>query len=206
MAVQVIPFLSAAEEANLIEQVKSSDPLTSSIAFEKFLRCFEPLISSYARQIYNVGSDRPDVEQELHIGLFKAVKGFRSDRGTRLSTYARKYLNGVIQHIKRQRAHKAARERAFFEQELDLIEYRGPSLEMMAVEDSICRAKIKRIREFIESLPDPLKRVAQRRYYDGKTAAQTARDFNISRAAVCKSERKIKNLGRTFLSDLESVA
>jgi RNA polymerase primary sigma factor len=79
-----IPLLSREEEIALAQRAAAGDAEAERRLVEANLR----LVVKTARRYVNRGLSLPDLIEEGNLGLLRAVRKFKSDRGTRFSTYA----------------------------------------------------------------------------------------------------------------------
>ena len=79
-----IPRLSPKEEQALARRVLAGDAEAEQGVIEANLR----LVFAIARRYRNRGLPLPDLIAEGNLGLLRAVRKFRPDKGTRFSTYA----------------------------------------------------------------------------------------------------------------------
>lgn len=79
-----IPRLTPEEEQTLPGRVLAGDPDALTRMVEANLR----LVFTIARRYRNRGLSLPDLVEEGNVGLLRAVRKFRPDRGARFSTYA----------------------------------------------------------------------------------------------------------------------
>lgn len=87
----------------LTEKAQKGDTL----AEETLLNRYKQTVKSKARFYFIVGADSEDVVQEGMIGLFKAVRDYRCERGTCFKTFAELCINRQIMTAVR----KAARQK-----------------------------------------------------------------------------------------------
>ena len=88
-----VTMLSRAEERDLIHRWQV-DACPDSIA--RLCHAYSPLVMSIARRYASGGSELDDLVQEGNIGLMEALQRFESNRGFRLSTYARWWIESLI--------------------------------------------------------------------------------------------------------------
>ncbi len=79
-----IPLLSREEEVALAKRVAAGDAEAERRMVEANLR----LVVKTARRYMNRGLSLPDLIEEGNLGLLRAVRKYRWERGTRFSTYA----------------------------------------------------------------------------------------------------------------------
>lgn len=80
------------DDASLIPRAKSGDDEAFDILFARF----KPMVRSRAASMYIAGSDHEDVVQEGMIGLFKAIRDYRPDRGASFRTFAAQCVTAQI--------------------------------------------------------------------------------------------------------------
>jgi RNA polymerase sporulation-specific sigma factor len=80
------------EDADLIPRAQSGDDEAIDILFSRF----KPMVRSRAASMYIAGSDHEDVVQEGMIGLFKAMRDFRPERGASFRTFAAQCVTAQI--------------------------------------------------------------------------------------------------------------
>ena len=72
------------KDEDLIEIIKSGDKL----AFEYLLNKYKELVNIKVSKYYIVGAERDDIVQEGLIGLFKAIKSYKSDMKNSFKSFA----------------------------------------------------------------------------------------------------------------------
>ncbi len=87
-----IPLLTREEERDLALRAQSGDAESERRMVEAHLR----LVFKIARRYGNRGLPLLDLIEEGNLGLLKAVKKFRPERGTRFSTYATWWIRQSI--------------------------------------------------------------------------------------------------------------
>ena len=87
-----IPRLSPEEEQALARRLLAGDAAAEQRMIEANLR----LVSQIARRYRNRGLPLPDLIAEGNLGLLRAVRKFRPDKGTRLSTYATWWIRQAV--------------------------------------------------------------------------------------------------------------
>ena len=84
--------LTAEEERRYLELFKNGDLEAKNVLIEHNLRLVAHIIKKY----YSNARDQDDLISIGTIGLIKAVSTFKSDKGTRLATYAAKCVENAI--------------------------------------------------------------------------------------------------------------
>lgn len=84
--------MSEEEEKYYIEQFFKGDEKAKNILIERNLR----LVAHIAKKYENSYRDKEDLISMGTVGLIKAVDSFKTDRGTRLGTYAAKCIENEI--------------------------------------------------------------------------------------------------------------
>lgn len=94
--IKKIPLLSAEEEIDLSNRIKSGD----NKAKEKMIKSNLRLVINFAKRYRNFDIPLMDLIEEGNMGLMKAVIKFNPKRGYRFSTYAswwiRQYINRAL--------------------------------------------------------------------------------------------------------------
>ena len=92
--IKKFPMLSQEEESKLVrEWIEGADVKAAHKLVTSHLR----LVVKIALKFRNYGLPLMDIISEGNIGLMKAVKKFRSEKGNRLSTYAMWWIKACIQ-------------------------------------------------------------------------------------------------------------
>lgn len=86
------PALKAKEEERLVKLAENGDRKAKNTLIEHNLRLVAHVIKKY----YSNSSDQEDLISIGTIGLIKAIDTFKSDKGTRLATYAARCIENEI--------------------------------------------------------------------------------------------------------------
>ena len=84
--------LSAAEEREYLERCAQGDLEARNVLVERNLR----LVAHIVKKYYTQESEQDDLISIGTIGLIKGITSFKSDKGTRLATYAAKCIENAI--------------------------------------------------------------------------------------------------------------
>lgn len=96
MQIEAIALLTAEEEIQLAEQMRSKDKSVSEEARHRMIRANLRLVISIAKRYSNMGLSFSDLVEEGNIGLMRAVEKFNPDRGYRFSTYASWWIKQAL--------------------------------------------------------------------------------------------------------------
>jgi len=96
MQIEAIALLTADEEIQLAEQMRSKDKVFSEAARHRMIRANLRLVISIAKRYSNMGLSFSDLVEEGNIGLMRAVEKFNPDRGYRFSTYASWWIKQAL--------------------------------------------------------------------------------------------------------------
>jgi RNA polymerase sporulation-specific sigma factor len=84
--------LSSAEEKKLLEEFKNGSEDAGNALVERNLR----LVAHVAKKFSMNSNESDDLISIGTIGLIKGVKSFKSEKGTRLATYAARCIENAI--------------------------------------------------------------------------------------------------------------
>jgi len=96
LQIEAIALLTAEEEIQLAEQMRSKDKIVSEAARHRMIRANLRLVISIAKRYSNMGLSFSDLVEEGNIGLMRAVEKFNPDRGYRFSTYASWWIKQAL--------------------------------------------------------------------------------------------------------------
>lgn len=196
--------LTASEEKEYLERYKEGDQEARSTLIERNMRLVAHVIKKYQYTDY----DMEDLLSVGTIGLIKAVNTFKTDKGSRLATYAAKCVENEILMLLRANK-KYSKEVSLYEpigvdkdgetvSLVDVIEMENKE----AVDGLILSQDIKELyRAFENELKDNEKMVIGLRYglFGGKehTQREIASRLGISRSYVSRIEKKALEKLRT---------
>ena len=96
--------LSPKEEKEFLQRMANGDQEARSTLIERNLR----LVAHVIKKFENTGEDADDLISIGAVGLIKAIDSFKSDKGTRLATYAARCIeNEILMHIRAMNKRKA---------------------------------------------------------------------------------------------------
>lgn len=181
--------LSAGEEKECLERLKEGDQAAREMLIEHNMRLVAHVVKKYQGSDY----DTEDLLSVGTIGLIKAVNTFKSDKGSRLATYAARCVENEILMLLRA-SRKYSREVSLFEpigvdkdgetvSLLDVIEMDNKE----TLDQMILSQDVKELYQAFETcLTDTEKSVLEMRYglYKGKeyTQREIAGQLGISRS------------------------
>ncbi len=192
--------LSAVDEAHYLRQMAAGSVEARNVLVERNLR----LVAHIVKKFNNTRVETDDLISIGTIGLIKGISTFKSDRGTRLATYAARCIqNEILMYLRSIRPLHA---------EVHLhdpigVDREGNELTLMDVlatdEDAVpdevgSRLDESKVRGRVSGLCGKEKMVLELRYGIGTDIAETqreiARKLGISRSYVSRIEKKA--LGR----------
>lgn len=206
-----LPPLSKKEEAELIEKMNNGDINAKNSLIEHNLRLVAHVIKKY----YSTSSEQDDLISIGTIGLIKGINSFKSEKGTRLSTYAAKCIeNEILMHFRSQK--KTSLEISFSEP-IDTDSEGNPLtlMDIICVDDTIIddidtKMKLKTAAKVIDGLKTERdKTIIVKRYgLDGNkplTQVEVAKLLNISRSYVSRIEKRVlEEIREGFKKETES--
>lgn len=188
--------LSEKEENECIEEYLKGDQSAGDNLVEHNLR----LVAHIVKKYYKAGADPDDLVSIGTIGLIKAIRTFRPDKGIRLSSYASRCIDNEILMYFRS-ARKSSKDISINEQiDSDSDGNALTLMDTMAVDDTIVddldiKMKSEKLEKYIEEeLGEREKLIIRMRYgLDGRdplTQREVASLLNISRSYVSRIEKK----------------
>lgn len=191
------PPLAAADEATALAAWREGDELARDMLIEHNLR----LVVYIARKFENTGVGVEDLISIGTIGLIKAVGTYKSDKNTKLATYASRCIeNEILMHLRKVSGQRS--EISFDEplssdwdgNELLLSDILGtePDSVMRPIEDDVDRQLLFRA---LAHLPAREQHIISMRFGlgggDGKTQKEVADLLGISQSYISRLEKRI---------------
>lgn len=199
--------LSTVQEKEYIAKMREGDENARAVLIERNLR----LVAHIAKKYFQNAEEQDDIISIGSIGLIKAVDSFRSDKQTRLSTYAAKCIENEILMYFRNR--KKLQNDVSINEEID-CDKDGNALSLMDIiceEDNVLEKIYGRVRteKLAEALNSALgkreRTIVMLRYglsEPALTQRETAERLGISRSYVSRIEKKALEKLRVQLDDV----
>lgn len=194
------------------EEVVSHARQGNRIAAEYLLSKYRSLVEGKARTYFLVGADRDDVVQEGMIGLFKAIRDFRTDKPSGFRAFAelcvtRQIITAVKsatrqKHIPLNRCvslHQVARDGDAHSSLMDVL----PDTRVVNPETSIVEADLKnRLGEHTEAGLSTLESQVFHCYIQGMSYRETAAFLTCSTKTIDNALQRAKHkIGRRIAKD-----
>lgn len=199
--------LTKQEEAEALERAENGDVEAKNLLIEHNLRLVVHIIKKY----YSSYSDQEDLISIGTVGLIKGVNSFKSEKGTRLATYAARCIeNEILMYF---RGVKKTAQDVSISDPIDKDGDGNPLTlaDILSTEDTIAddldtKIKCQQLRKFVDEIKNPRdKTIIFMRYgLDGsepKTQQEVADILGISRSYVSRIETKILNMLRKRLEN-----
>lgn len=191
------PALPKAEEEKLLKLAENGDKLAKNKLVEHNLRLVAHVIKKYN----SAATQQEDLISIGTIGLIKAIDSFKSDKGTRLATYAARCIeNEILMHF---RAQKKSAQDISVNEPIDIDSEGNPLtlIDIIATEDTILddiylSSMSKKMYRFVSEIEDKReKEIIILRYGLNNqrplTQREVAKKLNISRSYVSRIEKKV---------------
>ncbi|MCQ2470866.1 MAG: RNA polymerase sporulation sigma factor SigK [Clostridia bacterium] len=191
------PALKAKEEEQLVKLAEKGDRKAKNKLIEHNLRLVAHVIKKY----YANTSDQEDLISIGTIGLIKAIDTFKSDKGTRLATYAARCIeNEILMYF---RSQKKNSQDISVNEPIDTDNEGNPLtlIDLISTEDTILDdiflvSMSKKLYEFIEEIDNERdKTIIFMRYgLNNKkplTQKEVAKRLSISRSYVSRIEKRV---------------
>ena len=191
------PALKAKEEEKLVKLAENGDRKAKNTLIEHNLRLVAHVIKKY----YSNSSDQEDLISIGTIGLIKAIETYKSNKGTRLATYAGRCIeNEILMYF---RSQKKNSQDISVNEPIDTDNEGNPLtlIDLIASEDTILDdiflvTMSKKLYQYIEELENERdKTIIVMRYgLNNKkplTQKEVAKRLSISRSYVSRIEKKV---------------
>ena len=189
--------LSKTEEENLIKLSENGDKSAKNKLIEHNLRLVAHVIKKY----YSSAVEQDDLISIGTIGLIKAIDSFKSEKGTRLATYAARCIeNEILMYF---RSQKKNLQDISVNEPIDIDNEGNPLtlIDIIATEDTILddiymASMSKQMYKFIDEIKDEReKTILILRYglnnQKALTQQEVAKKLNISRSYVSRIEKRV---------------
>jgi len=179
--------LSPKEEKEFLQRMANGDQEARSTLIERNLR----LVAHVIKKFENTGEDADDLISIGAVGLIKAIDSFKSDKGTRLATYAARCIeNEILMHIRAMNKRKAE---VLLQDPIALLDVLGTTEHVLdEVEKKIMEAKLYQV---IRKLQTRERTVLAMRFGlpmgKRQTQKEIAKVLGISRSYVSRIEKKV---------------
>lgn len=195
------------------EEVVARAKQGSLRATEHILRKYRSLVEGKARSYFLLGADHEDVVQEGMIGLFKAIRDFSEENLSAFRSFAELCITRqIITAVKTATRQKHALLNTYISMELPLAECEDEPLlrEVIMEERSSDPQELVLNEEFrcavdgqIRQCLSPLEAAALRRYIEGKSYGDIARELKRDIKQVDNAlQRAKKKMGRSLRAGL----
>jgi RNA polymerase sporulation-specific sigma factor len=195
------------------EEVVAQAKQGSLWATEHILRKYRHLVEGKAKSYFLLGADHEDVVQEGMIGLFKAIRDFSGDNLAAFRSFAELCVTRqIITAVKTATRHKHSLLNTYVSVELSSAEQDDePPLRELLIEDGpsdpqevfLCREFRSEVDGHIRHVLSPLEAEALRRYIEGKSYQDIARDLRCGLKQVDNAlQRAKKKMGRSLAASL----
>ncbi len=191
------PALSKQEEERLVKLSDNGDKEAKNKLVEHNLRLVAHVIKKY----YSSSVAQEDLISIGTIGLIKAIDSYKSDKGTKLATYAARCIeNEILMYF---RAQKKSAQDISVNEPIDVDNEGNPLtlIDIIATEDTILddiylSSMSKKMYQYINEITDKReKTILILRYglnnQKPLTQREVAKKLNISRSYVSRIEKKI---------------
>lgn len=195
------------------EEVVARAKQGSLRATEHILRKYRSLVEGKARSYFLLGADHEDVVQEGMIGLFKAIRDFSEENLSAFRSFAELCITRqIITAVKTATRQKHALLNTYISMELPLAEREDePLLREVIMEerpsdpqDLVLNEEFRsEVDSHIRQCLSPLEAAALRRYIEGKTYGDIARELKRDIKQIDNAlQRAKKKMGRSLRAGL----
>ena len=162
-------------------------------AMEILLMRHKPLIFALSRRIFCETSEKESLIQAGYIGFIYAVRHYRSEMGTKLTTFAVSWILGEMKAALRRE------ERSYMVDSLDHERADGMSELDTLTGNNGDNAKKMELKWALERLEEEARILISLRYFRDKTQKETAELLHRSQAQISRMERRAIDQLRVLL-------
>lgn len=191
-------------DEELIEKIKLGDETAENQIFERY----KDLVTKISRGYFIVGGDIEDLIQEGMIGLYKAVKGYNSQKEASFKTFAVLCIKHQIQSaIKKALAEKnkplsSAVSLQSFDKTSENMDYLPLELvlEITPAERAIDKENFFALKQSIKNCLSTLEIKILNQYLQGYSYKEIATHLNISQKSIDNALTRIKSKLKNHLN------
>lgn len=189
-------FIELEDEA-LVSMIQQGD----SEAMDYLLRKYTPLVNKETRTVYIIGADDEDLIQEGMIGLFKAIRDYRENRGAGFYTFAKTCIKGQICSAvtaSNRKKHTPLNTYVSFyaqkgnKESMDLMDILEADLESNPEERMIRKESIAWIESKIQDKLSVKEQQVLSDYLEGRTYQEIAQHRGITKKSVDNAIQRIR--------------
>ena len=194
-------------DEEIVAQAQASD----DAALEYLLNKYKNFVRSRARSYFLIGADHEDIVQEGMIGLYKAIRDYRSDRQASFRAFAELCVTRqIITAIKTATRQKhiplnsyVSLNKPIFDDEADRTLMDVLSEEVMSNPEEmlITREDISLIEGRIGDMLSPLEKQVLLRYLDGKSYQDISEEIGRHVKSIDNALQRIKRKLQKLLSE-----
>ena len=194
-------------DEEIVAQAQASD----DAALEYLLNKYKNFVRSRARSYFLIGADHEDIVQEGMIGLYKAIRDYRSDRQASFRAFAELCVTRqIITTIKTATRQKhiplnsyVSLNKPIFDDEADRTLMDVLSEEVMSNPEEmlITREDISLIEGRIGDMLSPLEKQVLLRYLDGKSYQDISEEIGRHVKSIDNALQRVKRKLQKLLSE-----
>ena len=194
-------------DEEIVAQAQASD----DAALEYLLNKYKNFVRSRARSYFLIGADHEDIVQEGMIGLYKAIRDYRSDRQASFRAFAELCVTRqIITAVKTATRQKhiplnsyVSLNKPIFDDEADRTLMDVLSEEVMSNPEEmlITREDISLIEGRIGDMLSPLEKQVLLRYLDGKSYQDISEEIGRHVKSIDNALQRVKRKLQKLLSE-----
>lgn len=175
-------------DEELIEALRQGETEITEYILEKY----KPLVKNYANAMYLIGGETDDLIQEGMIGLFKAIRDYRMDRGSRFYHFAslciHRQMYAAIEASNRKKHQPLNSYLSFSEQGAEGSIGFTSSPEQLVIEQEVARL----LWDNVDSRLSPMEKQVLQSYLEGNDYVQIAQIMGKSPKSVDNALQRIR--------------